>query len=62
MKPRNKRPGEDRLLTIADVAGFLKCSQKTVQRRIGTGELPVIRDGRMIRVHPMDLDRYIKQR
>ncbi|MDU8912959.1 hypothetical protein [Aestuariicoccus sp. MJ-SS9] len=26
------------------------------------GELPVIRDGRMIRVHPMDLDRYIKQR
>ena len=50
------------LLTLADVAGILKCSIKTVVRRISSGDLPVIRDGRMVRVHPDDLTRYIKLR
>ena len=57
-----RKPMIEPLLTIQEVAGILKCSLKTVQRRIETGELPVIRDGRMIRVHPADLDRYIRQR
>ncbi|MDU8913609.1 helix-turn-helix domain-containing protein [Aestuariicoccus sp. MJ-SS9] len=57
-----RKPVFEPLLTIQDVAGVLKCSAKTVQRRIETGDLPVVRDGRMIRVHPADLDRYIRQR
>jgi excisionase family DNA binding protein len=41
---------------------FLGVSIKTVRRRIEAGELPVIRDGRVIRVHPNDLDRYVASR
>jgi len=50
------------LLTLADVAERLQCSTKTVKRRIEAGDLPVIRDGRMVRVHPDDLERYIRAR
>lgn len=50
------------LLTIEQVSAVLGCSEKTVKRRIASGDLPVIRDGRMIRVHPVDLERYIKLR
>ncbi|WP_425441153.1 helix-turn-helix domain-containing protein [Ruegeria marina] len=59
---RPKKHAFEPLLTIEDVAAVLQCSLKTVQRRIDAGDLPVIRDGRMVRVHPADLDRYIKQR
>jgi excisionase family DNA binding protein len=51
-----------RLLTLQDVATILQCSLKTVKRRVAEDALPVIRDGRMVRVHPSDLDRYIKIR
>ena len=37
-------------------------SEKSLDRRIRAGELPVIRDGRIIRVHPDDLERYIAAR
>ena len=50
------------LLTLSDVAEILQCSEKTVKRRVASGELPVVRDGRMVRVHPDDLDRYVKLR
>ena len=50
------------LLTIGEAAKILNCSPKTLQRRVGGGELPVIRDGRLVRVHPDDLDRFIRQR
>jgi excisionase family DNA binding protein len=51
-----------RLLTVEEVAEFLCVSIKTVRRRIEAGELPVIRDGRLVRVHPNDLDRYVAVR
>ena len=50
------------LLTKTQVAEMLGISAKTIDRRIRTGELPVIRDGRIIRVHPDDLERYIAAR
>ncbi|GGH41559.1 DNA binding domain-containing protein, excisionase family [Cribrihabitans marinus] len=50
------------LLTVAQVSTVLGCSEKTVQRRIASGDLPVIRDGGMVRVHPDDLERYIRLR
>lgn len=51
-----------RLLTLQDTAGILNTSMKTLRRRIDAGELPVIRDGRIVRVHPADLERYISAR
>ena len=51
-----------RMLTVAETSKTLNCSEKTVWRRIEAGDLPVIRDGRLTRVHPNDLDRYIAAR
>ncbi len=51
-----------RLLTLQDSADILQVSIKTLRRRIDAGELPVIRDGRILRVHPSDLARYISAR
>jgi len=50
------------LLTLRDTADILNTSMKTLRRRIDAGELPVIRDGRIVRVHPRDLERYISAR
>lgn len=50
------------LLTIEQSAEILNTSVKTVRRRIEASELPVIRDGRILRVHPSDLARYISAR
>ncbi len=50
------------LLTIEQSAEILNTSVKTVRRRIEASELPVIRDGRIVRVHPADLERYISAR
>ena len=49
----------DPLLTIREAAERLGVSIETVRRRIKAGELRVIRDGRIIRIHPDDLESYI---
>ena len=54
--------GELRLLSLADTCAVLGCSMKTLRRRIAEGAIAVIRDGRLIRIHPDDLRRYIQQR
>ena len=59
LQPGNTLP---RLLSLAEVADRLSCSLKTLQRRIRAGDLPVIRDGRLVRVHPADLARYVAAR
>lgn len=51
----------DELLTLSDVAARLSCSLATVKRRIRSGALPVYRDGRLVRVRALDLDRYIAE-
>ncbi len=51
-----------RLLTLEDARRVLGCSLKTLRRRVEDGALAVIRDGRIVRVHPDDLQRYIQQR
>jgi excisionase family DNA binding protein len=51
-----------RLFTLDEVCTVLGCSLKTLRRRIDDGALAVIRDGRLVRVHPDDLARYIRQR
>ena len=47
------------LMTVKDVAAAMKASVKTVRRRIAAGELPVIRDGRLIRIRPTDYRNYL---
>lgn len=47
------------LLTIQETAQALNVSVMTVRRRISTGKLPVIRDGRIVRVRLKDLQAYI---
>lgn len=61
-KARNQNPLPERLLSLNDSAEILGCSVKTIRRRVDAGELATIRDGRLVRVHPDDLDRYIKSR
>lgn len=50
------------LLTPDEVAQVLKTSVKTVYRRIKSGALPAIRDGRVVRIRPADLRLYIAAR
>ena len=57
MKPKTDLP--DHLLTVAETARILNASTKTIYRRIKMGELPVYRDGSILRIHPDDLARYI---
>lgn len=52
----------DRLLTLPDVAAELVCSLATVRRRVRAGELPAVRDGRLVRVRRCDLERYVAER
>lgn len=66
-KPRagaDKSPGRARspLLKLTEAAENLGVSVETIRRRINAGELPVIRDGRILRVHPRDLEHYIASR
>ena len=59
MKKKTDDAALPRLLTLQDAAGILNTSMKTLRRRIDAGDLPVIRDGRIVRVHPNDVERYI---
>ncbi len=50
------------LMTVKDVAADMNASEKTVRRRIAAGELPVIRDGRLVRIRPKDYGRYLESK
>ena len=62
MKNKTEQTALPQLLTLQGAAGILNTSMKTLRRRIDAGQLPVIRDGRIVRVHPRDLERYISAR
>lgn len=51
------------LLTVHEVAELLRCSEDTVRRRIGSGELPAVRTGTgprtPLRVKATVLDQFI---
>lgn len=50
------------LMTVKEVATGMNASEKTIHRRIASGELPVIRDGRMIRIRPKDYRLYLESK
>jgi excisionase family DNA binding protein len=50
------------LLTVREVADRLKLSEKSVRRRIASGELPAVRlggRGTQLRVDERELDEYV---
>jgi excisionase family DNA binding protein len=48
-----RRPAQpERLLTVSEYAQVRGCSEKAVRRRITEGKLPIIRTGRLVRIHP----------
>lgn len=51
-KPEGRPHGPERLLTVSEYARIRDCSEKTVRRRIAEGKLPVVRTGRLVRIHP----------
>lgn len=55
-RPKNQ---PEPLMTVRDVAAHMNASEHTVRRRIAAGELPVIRDGGMIRIRPEDYRKYL---
>jgi excisionase family DNA binding protein len=53
------------LLTVAEVAGRLRCSEPTVRRRIRAGEIPAVKLGRgrsAIRIDTAELEGWLYQR
>lgn len=50
-----------RLTTIADAAVYLDCSQRTIRRRVASGELTAYRLGpRLLRIDLDELDALLK--
>ena len=47
------------LLTVKDVAHRLNTCERTVHRLIKSKQLPAMRHGRLVRILPIDLDRFI---
>ncbi len=50
------------LLTVDQAAFRLQMSPKTVRRLINSGELQAIRIGRVVRIDPRELDRFVAVR
>jgi len=48
-----------RLLTPAEVAEILRISLRSVRRLIKDGKLPIVRIGRLVRIRPEALARFI---
>lgn len=58
---RNRCPlNPGALLTRRQVADFLGCSTDTVDRRIRSGKLRALIDGRLVRISVVDLDLYVR--
>lgn len=51
--------GDDRLLTVAEVAAHMRVSNMTVYRLIKSGQLPALRVGKNFRIRGTDLAAYL---
>lgn len=56
---KEKDPDLEKLLDLEQVGQVLGTCTRTVRRIINKKELPAIRIGKLLRVHPRDLARYI---
>lgn len=48
------------ILTVAEVAKYLRINPQTVYRKAKAGELPAVRIGRAIRFRKSELDAWLK--
>jgi excisionase family DNA binding protein len=55
-RPKPALLAVDTLMTVEEVAAYLRVSTKTVRRQIIAGHIPAIRIGRSVRVSPEALD------
>ena len=53
------RSDSQALLTVDDVAEQCGVSQRTVRRWIASGNLTIVRLGRIVRIRPRDLELFI---
>jgi len=56
-----KKSSEDAILTIKDVAEYLKVAEKTVYRLAGAKQIPAFKVGGSWRFSRADIDSWIKQ-
>lgn len=47
------------MLSVQDVAQMLSVSVKTVRRMVDRGEIPCVRIGQQLRIHPSNIERLI---
>ena len=59
MMPPEFLGGVETLLTVAEVAGILRLSVRSVRRLVAENQLPVVRIGRAVRVRREDLRSFI---
>lgn len=48
------------VMTVSEVADYLRINPQTVYRKAKTGELPALRIGRSIRFRKAELDEWLK--
>lgn len=48
-----------RLLTVAEAAALARVTRRTLERRIASGELPVLRVGSRVRITPRAFARFL---
>jgi excisionase family DNA binding protein len=48
-------------LTVGEVAAYLRLSLRQVRRLIASGDIPVTRLGRPVRVHKRDLEAFLSR-
>ena len=53
--------GDDRLLTVGEVAGTMRVSNMTVYRLIKSGQLPAFRVGKNYRIRESEVNRYLTE-
>ena len=50
------------MLTVQDIAAFLRVSKNTAYSFVSSGAIPVVKVGRQIRIHRDDVIRYVNAR
>ena len=56
LAPKIQKLAADRLMSIAEIAAYAKCSIRTVKARIKSGELKVFRSHRIVRARLHDVE------
>ena len=56
-----RRLGEERFLTVTEVAAIMRVSRMTVYRLVNTGTLASLRVGRTVRVPEKAVDDYLRR-